>query len=182
MQKIVDDKDFGMVVMRKYQRSRAYTLRMRGNSIRISLPWRGSYAKALELLDTHRADLLLRRKQEVPSLEPGYDEEELKRKALAWLPRRLEELAGKHGFVYTRVKISRSRGRWGSCSSKASINLSLFLMLLPEHLIDYVLLHELCHTREMNHGPRFWKLMDEVTAGKSGLLRRELKTMRIPDL
>jgi len=61
-----------------------------------------------------------------------------------------------------------------------SINLSLYLMLLTAPLIDYVILHELCHTKEMNHGIRFWKLMDKVTESKSKELRAQLKKYHMP--
>jgi predicted metal-dependent hydrolase len=87
----------------------------------------------------------------------------------------LKELADKHGFRYTRVTLRDSHSRWGSCSNRASISLSIYLQLLPQHLIDYVLLHELCHTIELNHSDRFWALMDKVTGGKAKKLREQLK-------
>lgn len=99
----------------------------------------------------------------------------LRHEAHRLLPERLKSLAQQHGFIYKTLKINSSKGRWGSCSSKQNINLSLSLMLLPWHLIDYVLLHELCHTKEMNHGEKFWALMDQVTAGKARMLRAELR-------
>ncbi|WP_373802195.1 M48 metallopeptidase family protein, partial [Bacteroides heparinolyticus] len=61
---------------------------------------------------------------------------------------------------------------------RGNINLSYYLVLLPKHLIDYVLLHELAHTREMNHGERFWALLDKLTEGKAEALRMELKQYR----
>ena len=94
------------------------------------------------------------------------------------LPARLRTLAAQHGFRYTRVTLRDSHTRWGSCSNRASISLSIYLQLLPQHLIDYVLLHELCHTMELNHGERFWALMDRVTGGKAKSLREKLKEHR----
>lgn len=94
------------------------------------------------------------------------------------LPARLADLARKFGFSYGRVSIRSSRSRWGSRSSSGSINLSLFLMTLPPHLVDYVLLHELCHTRVMSHGPAFWALMREVTDGMSDVWDKELDKYR----
>lgn len=79
-----------------------------------------------------------------------------------FLPNRLQLLAKIHGFEYTSLKINSAHRRWGSCSAKKQINLSLYLMLLPEELIDFIIIHELCHTREMNHGERFKKLMRTI--------------------
>ena len=104
--------------------------------------------------------------------------EAMRGRAKEVLPLRLEMLARAHGLAYRSVKINASTGRWGSCSARGDINLSLHLMLLPLHLIDYVLLHELSHTREMNHGPRFWALLDRMTDGKAHALREELKGYR----
>jgi len=104
----------------------------------------------------------------------------LRKEAKRLLPNRTKQLAEKYGFTFSEVKIQSSKTRWGSCSHAQSINLSFYLMLLPAHLIDYVILHELCHTREMNHGDRFWALMDKVTDRKSKELRKELKNYHMP--
>lgn len=105
-------------------------------------------------------------------------EEALRQNAKIILPPRLYMLSTQHALPYKSVKINSSSGRWGSCSASGAINLSYYLVLLPKHLIDYVLLHELSHTREMNHGVRFWTLLDELTDGKSQALREELKQYR----
>lgn len=105
-------------------------------------------------------------------------EEALRRNAKCILPSRLSSLSKQCGLPYASVKINSSQGRWGSCSARKDINLSFFLVLLPSHLIDYVLIHELCHTREMNHSERFWELLDQYTKGNSLDLREELKKFR----
>lgn len=75
------------------------------------------------------------------------------------LPERLEYWSKRSGLDYRSVKVDSAKSRWGCCSSQRDIKLSYFLMLLPERLVDYVLVHELCHTREMNHGSRFKALL-----------------------
>lgn len=105
-------------------------------------------------------------------------DEALRRNAKVVLPPRLQQLAVRNGLTYSSVKINSSCGRWGSCSARGSINLSFYLLLLPRHLVDYVLLHELAHTREMNHGPRFWALLDRMTDGRALALRQELRQFR----
>lgn len=104
----------------------------------------------------------------------------LKKEAKKLLPERVKELAATHKFDYNQVKIQSSKTRWGSCSREKNINLSFYLMLLPIHLCDYVILHELCHTREMNHGDKFWNWMDKVTDGTTNSLRKEMKQYHIP--
>lgn len=105
-------------------------------------------------------------------------EEGLKRNAKIILPPRLYQLSLRHNLPYESLKINSSSGRWGSCSTRRSINLSCYMILLPGHLIDYVLLHELAHTREMNHGEGFWALLDKLTEGKAQSLRQELKEFK----
>jgi predicted metal-dependent hydrolase len=83
----------------------------------------------------------------------------LRRKARTVLVSRLEELSREHGLRYQRVTIRQQRSRWGSCSQRGSISLNASLLFLPPALVDYVLLHELCHTVELNHSARFWTLL-----------------------
>lgn len=100
---------------------------------------------------------------------------ELRHEAERLLPSRLRVWAEKYHFVYAGVKIRDLKSRWGCCNTSGNITLSLSLMLLPWHLIDYVLLHELCHTKVMNHGKDFKALMERVTGGKAHEWKREIK-------
>lgn len=88
---------------------------------------------------------------------------------------RLLNMAKERGLNVNNVRVSSAKGRWGSCSSKGNINLSLYLILLPHHLQDYVLQHELTHLIEMNHSPRFWARLDEICSGKAKALRKEMR-------
>ena len=116
---------------------------------------------------------------EVQLILKGFLEKALRHEAKRLLPDRLKTLADRYKLTFTSVRIMNSKTRWGSCSTHKSINLSLSLMLLPWHLIDYVLLHELCHTVEMNHSDRFWKLLNEITENRALMLRQELKKYSI---
>jgi len=86
----------------------------------------------------------------------------LRAQAEASLPTRLANLADHYDFQYRSVSIKQMTGRWGSCDTRQNIVLNLYLMQLPWELIDYVLMHELTHTRIMKHGPEFWAAMANV--------------------
>lgn len=83
----------------------------------------------------------------------------VRERAQAYLPKRLQQIAAHMGADYSSVTIRNTSSRWGSCSSNNDINLSLWLMILPSELIDYVIIHELSHTWHKNHSKVFW---DEV--------------------
>jgi len=98
-----------------------------------------------------------------------------RREAKQYLPERLSWLADRYGFRYNKVTIRNNKSNWGSCSSANSISLNLNLMKLPDHLIDYILLHELAHTVVKNHGPDFYQVLNRMTGGKARKLAKEIK-------
>jgi len=106
----------------------------------------------------------------------------LLKEAKAWIPGRVEQLAALHGFEYGGIKVRKMITRWGSCSAGNKITLNSWLVLLPDHLADYVILHELVHTLHRNHGKKFWESLDRHTGGKSLQLRKELHGRRIMNL
>lgn len=84
-----------------------------------------------------------------------------RKKAKTIFNKMLQELAEIHGFHYHRLSIRTQKTRWGSCSSQKNINLNSKLLFMPEEVVKYVIIHELCHTVEMNHSSRFWTLVEE---------------------
>lgn len=94
---------------------------------------------------------------------PGFTPEQLKvlvLQAKQDLPRRAEKFASAVGVSYGRITIRNQKTRWGSCSGKGNLNFNCLLMLAPEAVRDYVVVHELCHLLEMNHSRRFWALVE----------------------
>ncbi len=104
----------------------------------------------------------------------------LRREAKGYLPKRLKYLAESHGFSYAKVRFSHASGRWGSCSSNGTISLNIALMKLPFELIDYVLIHELAHTRHMDHSSAFWDVVNQYDPSYKkhrSLLKQEAPTI-----
>ena len=121
---------------------------------------------------------LIARRRRPRKAPVGPDVEALRSQAKAVLPGRLTALAARHGFEYRKVFIKNNVSNWGSCSSLGNINLNLRLVTLPPELADYVMLHELCHLRYMNHGPQFHALLESVCPGHRALAR-QLRTIPI---
>ncbi|MCQ2959216.1 MAG: M48 family metallopeptidase [Bacteroidales bacterium] len=99
----------------------------------------------------------------------------LRKEAKIFIPERVKLLSQEHGFSYSSIKISSAKTRWGCCNSQKRIVFSLYLMTLPFHLIDYVILHELCHTVFMNHSKDFYALLDKCCGGKHSTYKNEIK-------
>ena len=187
---MIDHPRLGEVTLAQSPRARRISIRVRATgAVRLAYPFGVSRQRALAFLD-EKADWILaaqerlarRRAALPPQLPPAELKariEELRRAAREDLSERIARLSAASGLRYEKLSIRASRTKWGSCSGQNHISLSLFLMTLPEHLRDFVILHELCHTVHHNHSPRFHALLDRLTGGREKALNRELRACSI---
>ena len=180
----------GEVTLSRTLRARRVSISVRATGVvRLSFPYGVSQKRALEFLEQKagwieaaRERLARKRAAMPPQLPPAEQKariEELRRAARADLPGRIARLSEATGLKYEKLSIRASRTKWGSCSGRNHISLSLFLMTLPEHLRDYVIVHELCHTVHHNHSPRFHALVDRLVGGREKALNKELRAFTI---
>ena len=87
---------------------------------------------------------------------------ELADQAVEYIPKRVKYYAEKENFVYNKITIKNLVSRWGSCSTKGNLNFNCLIMLTPDYVIDYIVVHELCHLREMNHSEKFWTEVEKI--------------------
>lgn len=85
----------------------------------------------------------------------------MKSRAVALATARCSHYAALYGLRYAKIAIRAQKKRWGSCSSRGTLSFNYKIAALPAHLADYIVAHEICHLREMNHSPRFWALVAE---------------------
>ncbi|MEK9153407.1 MAG: M48 family metallopeptidase [Patescibacteria group bacterium] len=101
-----------------------------------------------------------------------------KESALALAQRRIEHFNKIYGFEFNKINIKNQKTRWGSCSRKGNLNFNYKIALIPERLADYIIAHELCHLKELNHSQKFWNLVEQAVPDYLEI-RRELKKSRI---
>lgn len=100
-------------------------------------------------------------KQEMQALTQE-DQRKLADQAILEIPKRVAYFAQIIGVSYGRITIRKQKTRWGSCSGKGNLNFNCLLMLTPPEVLDYVVVHELCHRKEMNHSKAFWKEVERI--------------------
>jgi len=164
----------GLVQFEHSSRARRIVISIRPyKGVRVAVPGHASLNSAMEFVEKKKQWI---QKQQVRIA--GYENQ---KKALSEsfaaidrvearkkLTARLKQLAEKHGFSYNRVFLKNQQTRWGSCSHKNNISLNIKLLILPQELIDYVIIHELVHTRVHDHSKRFWSELDKyVESGKA---------------
>lgn len=119
-------------------------------------------------IETHLDKMRQQMRTESENTQAGkrmLSEDEIKalaKQAKQVIPERVAYYAGMIGVTYGRIAIRHQKTRWGSCSSKGNLNFNCLLMLMPGEIIDYVVVHELCHRKQMNHSRDFWALVEEI--------------------
>ena len=159
----IDYKDIGIIRFIKNNRAKRIIISIKPEFVRVTIPRRQTLKNAqkfvkqkIDWIKKHSSNMnkLVQKGKELPKIN--------KEEARVKLGKRLSELATEHKFRYNKVSIRNQRTRWGSCSSKNNISLNMKLLHLPDQLIDYILLHELVHTRVKNHSKDFWNELETV--------------------
>jgi predicted metal-dependent hydrolase len=148
----------------RHRRARRYILRVLDDgTLRVTVPRWGSKRGAQEFVEASRTWIADQRsRRHVRPARPAEELAAARRRAHGELPGELLQLAAILGIEVRRVSIRDQRSRWGSCSRRGTISLNWRLMLVPDFVREYVMLHELMHRRELNHSPRFWRLVAAV--------------------
>lgn len=160
----IDIEGVGPVLFERSSKARNLNITVKPfKGVRVAVP-KGLAFKKAEQIARSKTSWIKKHQEKMWKFEEEYEttpEVHIDReKARQMLESRLEEIAAKHGYAYNRLTIRNQKTRWGSCSSKNNISLNMKLVFLPDELRDFILLHELVHTKIKNHGNEFW---DEIT-------------------
>ncbi|MFC1991588.1 M48 family metallopeptidase [Chloroflexota bacterium] len=174
----IDIDGIGKVLFERSKRAKRVVISVKPfKGVRVAVPYRFSFNRAEQFVLT-QTDWIekqlekMKRYEEEYDLASGTNDDINKVKAKSMLTERLKYLAGKYGFTYNQLFIRNQRTIWGSCSRKNNISLNMKLVRLPEELIDYVILHELVHTRKKDHSRAFWAEMDMLVGNGKKMASR----------
>ena len=166
MQSNTNEVQFNIV----YSNRKTIAIELTMNEIIVRVPKGMSQYQIDSFIDKKRSwiekhlEKIQKQKMELEQLDPFTVDEikELAQKALDVIPDRVEKYASLVGVDYGRISIRNQRSRWGSCSSKGNLNFNCLLMLFSDEIIDYVVVHELCHRKYMNHSAEFYTEVERV--------------------
>ncbi|MFI3280394.1 MAG: M48 family metallopeptidase [Rikenellaceae bacterium] len=184
MQKSYIDRVLGAIILNESHRAKSISIRIKLDKITLTYPIGSNPDVAIKFLEQKRGQIekIIQRKKVAQAENPPakeYNEEQLRVAAQAHLPERIATIASQINIKYNRVTIRATRSKWGSCSGENNISLSIYLMILPQHLIDFVIIHELCHTIHHNHSAKFHALVDFICHGREKELNKELRRYSI---
>jgi predicted metal-dependent hydrolase len=167
----------GLILFERSIRARRVIISVKPyERVRVAIPNRVSFKSALNFVNLKKPWIQkhLVRIKRMESQRQAVNSSVIidKVKAKKKLTNRLKQLAVQHGFTYNKVYIRNQKTRWGSCSSKNNISLNIKLVLLSDKLVDYVILHELVHTKIHNHSKRFWGELDKYVGDGKVMAKR----------
>ena len=177
--KTVELRSVGTILLERSRRAKRISVSIRPfKGVRVAVPYGVSFDRAL-MFARSKAGWInkhLGKMQQLELKSRGLSRTRPINRAAARkvIVDRLDFLAQKYGFTYNRVFVRNQKTRWGSCSTKNNINLNVTLVQLPDELIDYIILHELVHTRIKNHSQKFWDQMN-LLLGDAKKIDRKLR-------
>ncbi len=166
--KIIEIDGIGQVLFERSKRAKNINISVKPfKGVRVAVPFGVSFEKAIQVAQSKK-DWIRQHLDKMKAVEKEHEDFSKnsivinRAAARRKLVGRLNELCEQHGFSYNRVFMRSQRTRWGSCSAKDNISLNIKLVRLPDEMIDYVLLHELVHTRIKNHNNEFWAELNRL--------------------
>ncbi len=167
-------------ILRISKRARRVRLVIYGNGHLVAVRPRGVTDSLVEEFIIKKAKWIIKKQKECEKLrisppQNGYkDYLKYKNKALEFIKSRINELNKIYNFKVNKIKVKNQKTRWGSCSAKGNLNFNYKILFLAKHLADYIIVHELCHLKELNHSPRFWALVAKAVPNYNQV-RKELR-------
>ena len=178
-EKVENISGIGEVVYKKNAHAKYYRIRINMyGQIFVTVPYLGTWKNATQFVVNNKQwiiDHVANRLSKNINPDDCVDKKLLVEKALQYIPLRLHQLANQHNLHYLNLKFNHARTRWGSCNVHNGINISVYIMKLPTHLIDFILLHELTHTLYKNHQKEFHEKLNELCAGKEKQYVKEIR-------